>query len=267
MTAGSHPPPEGGAGTDSVPGTEPIGSRWLSEMLARMPLPDAPLTQPWELSVSMFLRPSLPKILQRRAHLLDRLGVVRLSPSAIAFESSDEVAWRSVVELRTRSLPDLFSTTTVDKASSYAVRLLPPIPGVTKRLTRWICEKFADLLLTLLIVAARGHGDKAASVQVPAEIVYKGLFGRRKAMTAGLFSAAVLSLPAVTRSVLSTAQAHGVKITSEPVARNADSHLQRAAALQERMKSATERVHRLRRNATPPASVDPHHDNDDQELR
>lgn len=265
MTAGSYPPPDGVAGTESVMGTEPVGSRWLSETLARMPLPDAPISQPWELSVSMFLRPSLPKILQRRAHLFDRLGLVRVSPSSITFESSDEVAWRSVLELRTRSLLDLFGATTVDKASSYAVRLLPPIPGVTKRFTRWICGKFADLLLTLLIVAARGHGDRAASVQVPAEIVYKSLFGRRKTMTAGLFSAAVLSLPAVTRSVLSTAQAHGIKIISEPVTRNADSHLHRAAVLQERMKSATERVHRLRRDAMPPSPVDSHHD--DQELR
>jgi hypothetical protein len=77
--------------------------------------------------------------------------------------------------------------------------------------------KVTEVVRAVVLIAVREHAQRAASVQVPPEIVSRaGWLGRRNTMTAGLFSSAVLALPTVAASVLVTARQHGVPIIAPP---------------------------------------------------
>jgi len=225
-----------------------IEPRWIVELKNLLPRDDLPPGAPWELSVSSVVAPYLPKLLRRHARVLDRLGRVRLDPQSISLDSDEEIDWDKIIEIRTLPLLDVFNTATIDGANSYVARLLPPIPGVTKRATGWLFAKVADLLLTLFITASQDHGERAAEVQVPFEIVYRGSFRRRMTVRAGLFAAAVVSTPPVTRHVLATATANGVSIVPAPPTVDYALSRDRAGMLRGRIALATERVADLRRS-------------------
>lgn len=238
--------PQASAVTDAP--ASKVEPRWIGELKDLLPRNDLSPGTPWELSVSNVVAPHLPKLLRRHARVLDRLGRVRLDQQVISFDSDEDVSWDKIIEIRTLPLFDVFNTATIDGANSHVARLLPPIPGVTKRATGWISAKVADLLLTLFITASQDHGERAAEVQVPSEIVYRGSFRRRRTARAGLFAAAVVSTPSVTRHVLATATANGVSIVPAPPTVDYALSRDRAGMLRGRIALATERVAGLRRS-------------------
>jgi len=75
-------------------------------------------------------------------------------------------------------------------------------------------EKAAEAVRSLLLIAAAEHAERAASVQVPAEVIYQAGWRGHKTMTASLFSSAILALPRLTDSVLATARQHAVPIVT-----------------------------------------------------
>ncbi|MGH4007458.1 MAG: hypothetical protein ACRDTH_04705 [Pseudonocardiaceae bacterium] len=196
----------------SAPRGEEIRA-WVTEALSRVPMPDAPVREPWTFAPSALIAPRLPRPLARVPGLLDRFGAIRLTPHEIGIDTARPVAWEDVVELRTLPLLDLLTTGTSSSLAALGARLLPPVPRLADGLLRAGAEKAAEAVRSLLLIAASAHAERAASVQVPAAIVYRSGWWGHKTMTAGLFSSAVLALPRLTDSVVATAQQHSVPIT------------------------------------------------------
>lgn len=201
-------------GSDPRPGRGEEIRAWVTEALSRVPMPDAPVREPWIFAPSALIAPRLPRPLARVPGLLDRFGAIRLTPHEIGIDTARTVAWKDVVELRTLPLLDLLTTGTSSSLAALGARLLPPVPRLADGLLRAGAEKAAEAVRSLLLIAASAHAERAASVQVPAEIVYRSGWRGHKTMTAGLFSSAVLALPRLTDSVLATAQQHSVPITA-----------------------------------------------------
>lgn len=187
---------------------------WVAEALSQVPMPDAPVREPWVLAPSALIAPHLPRPLARAPGLLDRFGSIRLAPHEIGIDTARPVPWKDVVELRTLPLLDVLTVGTSGSLAALAARLLPTVPRVAQGLLRVGAEKAAEAVRSLLLIAAAEHAERAASVQVPAELIYRAGWRGHKTMTAGLFSSAVLALPRLTDSVLATARHHSVPITA-----------------------------------------------------
>ncbi len=204
----------GTPGSGNEPGHGEEIKAWVTEALSRIPMPDAPVREPWVLAPSALIAPHLPRPLARAPGLLDRFGAIRLAPHEIGIDTTRPVPWKDVVELRTLPLLDVLTVGTSGNLAALGARLLPPVPRLADGLFRVGAEKAAEVVRSLLLIAASAHAERAASVQIPAAIVYRA--GRRghKTMTAGLFSSAILALPRLTDSVLATARQHAVPITA-----------------------------------------------------
>lgn len=206
----------GVAGSGDQPGRGEEIRAWVTEALSRVPMPEAPVSEPWVFAPSALIAPRLPGPLARVPGLLDRFGAIRLTPHEIGIDTARPVAWKDVVELRTLPLLDLLITGTSTSLTALGARLLPPVPRLADGLLRAGAEKAAEAVRSLLLIAASAHAERAVSVQVPAAIVYRSGWRGHKTMTAGLFSSAVLALPRLTDSVLATARQHSVPITTVP---------------------------------------------------
>jgi hypothetical protein len=187
---------------------------WVTEALSRVPMPDAPVREPWVLAPSALIAPHLPRPLARVPGLLDRFGAIRLAPHEIGIDTARPVPWKDVVEVRTLPLLDVLTVGTSGSLAALAVRLLPTVPRLAEGFLRAGAEKAAEAVRSLLLIAAAEHAERAASVQVPAELIYQAGLRGHTTMTAGLFSSAVLALPRLTDSVLATARQHSVPITA-----------------------------------------------------
>jgi hypothetical protein len=181
---------------------------WATATLSRIRFPAAPVDEPWDFSAAALLAPHLPGVLRRVPGVLDRFGALRLTRGEIGIDASAPVPWKHVVELRTRPLFDVVSIATGDNLSRQAARLIPPIP-IASRLARGavsaVADKTVDSVLSIMLLALGGHADLASTIRVPTEIAYRARWRRRKTMTAGFVSSAVLCLPEVTASVVATA--------------------------------------------------------------
>jgi hypothetical protein len=192
---------------------------WVTTALGRVRFPAAPVGQSWDFSASALIAPHLPGVLRRVPGVLDRFGAVRLTRHEIGIDATRPVPWKDVVELHTRPLFDVVAVAASDNLSKQAARLIPPIP-IAGRLARsavsTVADKAADAVLSILLLALGGHADRAGSIQVPIEIVYRARWRRNKTMTAGFISSAVLCLPEVTASVVATAQQNRVPLIALP---------------------------------------------------
>lgn len=217
---------------------------WVAAALRRMRLPAAPPAQPWDFSASALLASRLPGVLRWMPGVLDRFGAVRLASDEIGIDATRSVRWSSVVELRTRPLLDVLSFATSDNLSKRAALLIPRVPLLGRLARRGIArvaDRTAEMVLSIMLLALGGHAERASSIQVPVEIVYRTRWGRHRTMTAGLVSSAVLSLPEVTASVVATARLHDVPISSAPQTGRYRNAQELADKLRERRRALGER--------------------------
>lgn len=194
---------------------------WVVEALKQIPMPDAPVQTPWVVAPSALIAPHLPRPLARIPGRLDRFGAIRLSPHEIGIDTPRAVPWHDVVELRTTPLLDVLTVGTGGSLATLAARLLHT-PKIMDGALRAVGEKAAEAVRSLLLIAAAQYAERVATVQIPTAVVHRS--GRRghAVMTSGLFSSAVLALPAVADSVLATAAMHGVPITGARIAPQLD---------------------------------------------
>jgi hypothetical protein len=249
---GPHPPRIAGA-----PATEPgladepdepadaSDVRELVEMfqalLARRRPPAGPIPGAWSIGVGDLLaeHPKVPQRVRGLLVRLNRFGGVAYSPHEIAFDG-DDVRWEKVTGLRTRHVVDYL----VGDAVQQQVENLPMpwFPG-RKRLL----DALGQALLTITIATAKNQLEKFAfDLRVPAEVVHKASFGRSKELHAGVVSALVLADPAVNQSVIATARARGVAVTTgdDELLANAD---ERAAKIREKVKALEAELDRFRK--------------------
>jgi hypothetical protein len=231
-----------GHGSRQSPDDEPGR---FADALARLPMPESPASRLWEFSAKAFLRPYLPAPLRRAPTALDRLGALRLGPTAIGLDTQGDVPWTDVLEVRTRSLFDVLSDGFVEDLRRRSAELLPPLPGMGKA-SAWAADKMAELTLSVFLLALPDAPERVAP-DVPAEIVRRNSRGRPERMVPGMLSTAILALPAVSDSVLSTARANGIAaVSSGPSAITAAAGA-RSAALAERRSMLVAQLARLRR--------------------
>ncbi|MGH3812556.1 MAG: hypothetical protein ACRDUV_08880, partial [Pseudonocardiaceae bacterium] len=114
---------------------------WVTEALSRVPMPDAPVCEPWVFAPSALIAPHLPRPLARVPGLLDRFGAVRLAPHEIGIDTARPVPWKDVVELRTLPLLDILTVGTSGSLAALATHLLPAMPRVAESLLRTGAEK------------------------------------------------------------------------------------------------------------------------------
>jgi len=196
-------------------------------LLAEHRPPPGQLYDGWSMGVGDVLA-SLPKVPKRVRGLirkLNRFGGVSLSPQEIVLDG-DDVPWEKVTEVRTRHLVGYL----VGDAVQQQVEGLPmpPFPG-----RRRLLDALGQALLTLTIATAEEQLDKV-DFFIPAEIVYKGSFGRRKELNAGFVSALILAEPAVSEALIATAKARGITVTpaDDDMVATAD---ERAAQIREKV--------------------------------
>jgi hypothetical protein len=151
--------------------------------------------------------PRVPKRVRGLIGKLNRFGGVAYSPREVAFDG-DDVPWEKVTEVRTRHVVDYL----VGDAVQQQVENLP-VPWFPGR--KRLLDALGQALLTVTIATAKNQLEKLdLDLRVPAEIVYKASFGRTKELNAGVVSALVLADPAVNRSLIATARAHGIAVTA-----------------------------------------------------
>jgi hypothetical protein len=147
----------------------------------------------------------VPKRVRGLVSRLNRFGGLSYSPQEIVFDGED-VPWEKVTGIRTRNLIDYL----VGDAVQQQVESLP-LPWFPGR--KRVLDALGQAILTLTIATAKDQIEKVdLDVRIPAEIEYKGAFGRKKELNAGVLSALVLIDPAVKASVIATAQARSVPV-------------------------------------------------------
>lgn len=169
--------------------------------------PAGPVPERWSFGLGDVFaeHPKVPKRLRGLVRRLDRFGGIVLTPQEITFDGED-VPWDKVTEVRTRHMVDYLLGDAVQQQVENIP--MPWFPG-RKRLL----DAFGKALLTVTIATAKDQLERfELDLRVPAEIEYKGAFGRRKELNAGVLAAVVLADPAVNSSVIATAQARGVPV-------------------------------------------------------
>jgi hypothetical protein len=174
-----------------------------------IPLPAAPATEPWSISVAALVGYShdVPGPARKALGLLNRFGSIRLSPLSVGFDGED-VSWAEVIEVRTASLFDLVTTTAIEHEVERLRKLLPPVPG-----RKWVVGRVLATIQTLIHRAVRRDEGGEMPRGIAAELVYRGRFGRQNSLSPGLAATLVLgALPAVNDSLLATAESQGVPV-------------------------------------------------------
>lgn len=203
--------------------------------------PAGPATDEWSIGFGALLagHPRLPKRVRGLVRKLDHFGGVAYSAQEVAFDG-DEVPWDKVVELRTHYvLPYLVGDAVQQQVSNLP---LPWFPG-RKRLL----DALGQALLTVGIATARDQLERAAyDARIPAEIVYKGAFGRKKELNAGFMSALMLMDPAVNESLVATARSKGVRVVGgdDEVMGSAE---ERSAQLRQKIEALEAELDRFRK--------------------
>ena len=214
---------------------DPSEVRELVEMfqslLARHRPPAGPIPGDWSIGVGDLLveHPKVPKRVRGLIVKLNRFGGVAYSPQEVAFDG-DDVEWEKVTELRTRHIVDYL----VGDAVQQQVENLP-VPWFPGR--KRVLDALGQALLTITIATAKDQLEKfELDLRIPAEVAYKASFGRTKELSAGVVSALVLADPAVNQSLLATARARGVTVTTggDELLANAD---ERAEKIREKVRA------------------------------
>lgn len=203
----------------------------FQQLLAKRRPPEGPIPGDWSVGIGDLLaeHPRVPKRVRGLVSKLNRFGGLAYSPQEVAFDG-DDVEWEKVTEVRTRHIVDYL----VGDAVQQQVENLPMpwFPGRQRLL-----DALGQALLTVTIATAKEQLDGLdLNFRVPAEIVYKGSFGRTKELGAGVVSALVLADPAVNRSLVATARARGITVTAgeDEMLANAD---ERAEQLRQKVKA------------------------------
>jgi hypothetical protein len=199
------------------------------QLLARRRPPPGPIPGDWSIGVGDLLaeHPKVPKRVRGLVVKLNHFGGVAYSTQEVTFDG-DDVPWEKVTEVRTRNVVDYL----VGDAVREQVENLPVpwFPGRGRLL-----DALGQALLTVTIATAKDQLDKLdLDVRVPAEIAYKASFGRTKELGAGVVSALVLADPAVSRSLLATAQARGITVVEGDDEQFADAE-ERAEKIREKV--------------------------------
>lgn len=178
----------------------------FQRLLAEKRPPAGPIPGGWSIGVGDLLgaHPKVPKRVRGLVGRLNRFGGLALSPAEVVFDG-DDVPWAKVTQVRTRHVVDYL----VGDAVQQQVENLP-LPWFPGR--RRLLDGLGRALLTVTISTARNQLD--LDLRIPAEIVYKGAFGRSKELNAGVIAALVLADPAVNQSLVATAQARGIPVTA-----------------------------------------------------
>jgi hypothetical protein len=203
--------------------------------------PAGPASDEWSIGFGALLagHPKLPKRVGGLIRKLDHFGGVAYSSQGMAFDG-DEVPWEKVVELRTHYvLPFLVGDAVQQQVSNLP---LPWFPG-RKRLV----DALGQALLTVGIATAKDQLERDSyDMRIPAEVVYKGAFGRKKELNASFISALMLMDPAVNESLVATARSKGVRVVG------ADDHLmanaeERSVQLREKIEALEAELDRFKR--------------------
>lgn len=161
-------------------------------------MPDIPATELWDFSAAALLKPRLPPGTRWLAGKLDGFGAVRFSARAIGIDSTGPIRWTDIIEIHTQPPLDAMTGAAKDTVITTLTRMLPVGRGMSAR----VLDEMVEVVLGML---RRAERDSV----VPYEFVYRAWL-RRRTLTPGLVSAAVLALPQVAASVLATAAANGV---------------------------------------------------------
>jgi hypothetical protein len=182
-------------------------AEWVQAVLARLPRPDAPATEPWEMSIGALvgMHPKVPDGAVRLLSPLRRLGAVAVSPREIGFDG-ERVAWDRVTQVRTRNAVGMFLDAAVDREIERIRTLLPPVPG-----RKWAVARAAEGLRTLVLAALGELGG--AGLQIPCEIGYRSVMRRDRRVSAGLVGAAIMAaVPEAGRSIDAMARIRGIAV-------------------------------------------------------
>lgn len=222
------------------------GGQWAYAALAAWEPPQVPAAEPWKLSVGALVgrHRRTPGVVRKALGLLDGFGAVSVGPEGVGFDG-DHVEWDRVEEIRTRSAYEMLTTQALDREVDRLREFLPPVPG-----RKWVVTKATEVLTTVVLAALeQGSEDRLGELTVPSEIVHRGLLGRRRTLSGGLFAVAVLTvvLPAG-RSVLATAEEHGVKITEAAPPPDPD-RTERTETLRRRTDAISRRLRALQQAA------------------
>ncbi|WP_225846590.1 hypothetical protein [Streptomyces sp. HPF1205] len=222
------------------------GGQWAYAALASWEPPQVPAAEPWKLSVGALVgrHRRTPGVVRKALGLLDGFGAVAVGPKGVGFDG-DDIEWDKVEEIRTRTAYEMLTTQALDREVDRLREFLPPVPG-----RKWVVTKATEVLTTVVLAALeQGSEDELGELTVPSEIVYRGLLGRRRTLSGGLFAVAVLTVvrPAG-RSVLATAEQHDVKITEAEPLPDAD-RTRRTETLRRRTDAISQRLRALQRAA------------------
>ncbi|WP_155829742.1 hypothetical protein [Glycomyces tenuis] len=203
----------------------------VEELLRRLPLPSAPVAEPWQWSLSKLITagakpPTGTGLLLRQ---LDRFGTIDIGPEEVGFDG-DTAKWGKVRAFRTRTIDGIIEKLSTDGFVEGIETVLPPVPG-----RGWVSEKATSAVFTLwaLVSELAIKDPEAGRRQVVCEIEYKGWIRTKEAAT-GFFTGPVMALlPGLDEIFRGEAQRHGVPVEAAP-STSIENAEQRAAWLREK---------------------------------
>ena len=205
--AGSRAAAAGVAARAALPERVPAApdSTAVKAWLANLPMPQAPATQTWTMSIGTLVGRSgnLPPVAAKALGLLDRFGRVSVGPDQVGIDN-DDVRWSEMTAIRTSPAGSMLGQHAVGHELDRIKRLLPPVPGRAA-----VLGQVETVLGALLSRAMESPGSDVVSA-----IESTGRLGRTRAVPVGLAAALVLSsMPAVDRSIRVTAERYGVPVS------------------------------------------------------
>ncbi|MEY9871784.1 hypothetical protein ABH931_001257 [Streptacidiphilus sp. MAP12-33] len=220
---------------------------WAHHALTSIAPPRIPADVPWVLSVGALLgrHPRTPQLAHKALGLLDGFGAVHLGPESVGFDG-EEIPWAKVVAIRTRNAFEVMTTQALEQEVDRIRQFLPPVPG-----RKWLVTRAAEALATV-VLAALEHGSvdrPLDQVEVPVEIVHKGLLGRERVQTGGLFSVAgLVVVPQAAESLAATARQHGLPVVpGRPLSAVQPDRADRVGILRDRTDAMAALLARLQR--------------------
>jgi hypothetical protein len=203
----------------------------VEELLRRLPLPESPVAEPWQWSLSKLITsgakpPTGTGLLLRQ---LDRFGTIDIGPEEVGFDG-DTAKWGKIQAIRTRPLDGILEKLSTDVFVEGVETFLPPVPG-----RGWVSEKATSAVFTLwaLVSELAIRDPEAGRRQVVCEIEYKGWI-RTKESSTGFFTGPVMALlPGLDRVFREEAERRGVAVEAAP-STSIENAEQRAAWLREK---------------------------------
>ncbi|GAB3656144.1 hypothetical protein [Glycomyces tarimensis] len=182
----------------------------IARFIARLPVPPAPVQEPWRFSLSTIITSGEkpPKGTGLLISQLDRLGAIDIGPEEVGFDDAT-AKWPKVRTIRTRTLDGIIEMLATDTVSETIGNFLPPVPG-----SGWVGEKAAAVVFTLYAMASELalRDPEAGRRQYVCEIEYKGWVRTKEAQT-GFFTGPCMALvPGLDELFRSEAARHGVTV-------------------------------------------------------